>query len=501
MKNDFFGINQKPAVPDRMAPGTAVKSIRPWLNKLRDAVGAKTLSLGGSVFRRSPDATPFEISAGGDTIKVETGKWTRNAGIKTLATDVDETFFSITAAESGSFQASTDYYVYLVLEATNRDPSFSPDSVVVKADIAYPFASDGVQTTGNIYWMLGTISTNADTRFTTPTQDWTGGDIDDTSIVADSLSAFATVYRSIGLRGGNDTNTGKLQIFGWDTATATGSDLNDADLFPYQPSANDHQLDYISLEQISDKTAADLLLNDDWLGGIIDWINDGGGIDDKKAQHTVLDFVSDVAAGVGKSNGNTDHDDTYWRAFLTGFIDSKTFKTSGLVASTNVATGSVAAAISATLGGIYSHLTALASAFQLHTAGTPDVDNLWNVSTLLAKTSGLISVETVDGAITIEAKGAANDLNLLSAAGDVKITSDDDTDIEASESFIVNASTSIDMNTGGFANISAASYVNLDPTGDFKINGTAGWSGTFQVTQGGVTKDVTVTKGIITNVA
>jgi len=60
------------------------------------------------------------------------------------------------------------------------------------------------------------------------------------------------------------------------------------------------------------------------------------------------------------------------------------------------------------------------------------------------------------------------------------------------------------INGGGASGLelqAAAAFVNLNPSGNLEINGTAGWSGTFQVTQSGVTKDVTVTKGIITDVS
>lgn len=49
----------------------------------------------------------------------------------------------------------------------------------------------------------------------------------------------------------------------------------------------------------------------------------------------------------------------------------------------------------------------------------------------------------------------------------------------------------------GFLKLIASDYVNLDPTGDLRINNTIGASGSFTTVDG---KTVTVTKGIITSI-
>jgi len=47
--------------------------------------------------------------------------------------------------------------------------------------------------------------------------------------------------------------------------------------------------------------------------------------------HTTLDFTGSGEIGVGKSFGNTDHDDTYWHYAYLDYVDSKSYRTTGEV--------------------------------------------------------------------------------------------------------------------------------------------------------------------------
>jgi len=397
-----------------------------------------------------PDA-PFRIEVGVNEIQVQVGSWTRNGTLCTFTPDASENYLTVSSpVGGGAFANSTTYIIYAQLEDStgNYDPATAPDSVGIYADTSVP--ADLSPISGNIYMRLGTAVTDGSGFFSQPTQEQFGN-IDDVAYIPDSNSAFATSgaeVRKYSLElcptAGRLQFRRNLQILEWDAPTQATIVANDLLMFQ-DIGTTGTPLRYLTAENLT-KYVSD---NFDPSGGggqiIGDWLNNNLYI-----KHTSLNYAEDdeTELGVGRSLGSTNHDDVYWRAYddsslRTGhdaFIDGKEFRTTGKA---------WAGEIHVSPDGIADPQYWDATDLEVDLAGEADIDAVGNIY-LDAQARGRL-------------RGATG-LELRSTGGSVSLSAN------VSE-----------------ASVNAGTFVNLNPTGELQINGTAG-----------ITEADWLTKGIMT---
>lgn len=197
---------------------------------------------------------PFKLFADGKTIRVTQGSWTRNGTKVSLAPDTDKTFYSITdpVGADTEFQADTTYSVYLGLSSSTRDAALQPDAVNVYAGESMPTDEPS---SGNYYWLLGTVYCDDNSKLYQPNQVWTGGDIDDVSYICDADSTIDSDpdfrYHSIEMSPRDDTHYGTLQLYDWDDQTPQTPVAGDLFMFQDVNTDDNKYLRYVALEDLS----------------------------------------------------------------------------------------------------------------------------------------------------------------------------------------------------------------------------------------------------------
>ena len=384
---------------------------------------------------------PFKISVTASTIRVTSGIQTRYGSPVTLAPDGGETYKTISAAVSGAFAASTQYFIYTILERSDdiNDPALLPDSVNVYADTTFPFSDDITQEAGNIYKLIGWVSTNSDTIFQTPVQRWLGGDVDNISIVPDSDSQYDFVegtdeyrYSSIEFAPRLKRHFRNLQLKNWHDPTAES--VVSADVMPFQQDGDLNKvLRYTSINNMNTYFGENIEINYDQITNfnhpLLTFTPDNPGIAGKTKDHShVYPQIGDTYLGANTGFGGggvwfqnigygsdfgdlatgkaidlmgsglhsraVGQDTTLnWHSqnLLNGIWykdDSGAFVALEAVDSVSNVTG----AIQARAGGIYCNNTLLAETLQLHVGGTPEVSNAWNKGNMRANVTGLVSL-------------------------------------------------------------------------------------------------------------
>jgi hypothetical protein len=179
---------------------------------------------------------------------------------------------------------------------------------------------------------------------------------------------------------------------------------------------------------------------------------------------TKLPGVTVIATSANENSPKVidDHDDTYWHAYneatpvgVADFVDAKDYRTTGKV---------------------------WASELHVSPDGIADPQK-WTAAALTANVTGAANI-------------TAGDDSTWYVDGGLYITADDPLELTSNNAWVKLKAT--DGGGGGYIDLTADGYLNLNPTGELQINGTAGWTGTFTNGDGDT---VTVTKGIITNVA
>lgn len=407
-----------------------------------DLVATQThngLSLGIAKKKRVSIDFPYKLTVGGNEIRVEKARYTRYGTPLTSSVEAGKTYKAITQPgdpAAGAWAASTTYYVYVKLESSTGqwDPALGPDQISFYATTALP--ADVSDIGGNIYTVLGTVDTDSNAILKQPEQWRWGGDIDNIALVPDGNSPFATdgsEYRYYSLEFCATLARGKyrrnLQIYEWDSPTEATPESDD--LFMFQDvSENNLYLRYVTLSNLATAIANDPT----GIGVIADELNNNNLI-----HHTDLDY-SDVgsgwaAKGTGKAGYNTDHDESYWRTFADGsFVDSKTFKTTG---------------------GIYANDLFINDA----------VTNRWG--------NDAFNVNVVSAIIL----NAGTELQLDAAGGAITGTASTSIDFFATTDVNLQATTANNVSGATVLIQSNSGQVNLAPSGELQINGTAGVTG------------------------
>ena len=411
----------------------------------------------------------FRVTDQGDgSIHTKIGIWTRRGVVLALAPDAGETYLTTSGIGANDF-------VYVQLNSDtpldeNANPALYPDYLSIESSGTNPNIDD---TTG-LYWVLGKFTNEVWKQF------WLG-DIDDFMMIPDAAS---------GTDGSSESDARNYSLDYADNRTYSRHQYELEDHGWTNPTEGTPTVDeLIMFRAVNDAgwkkkycTSTDLVKNVDWteiwehitddddtIGDTIITYLDG------KFEHTKLLYSGyTTALGVGKSLGGTDHDDVYWRAFndssgVAGhdtWTDAKTYKTSGLLEITNTTEAGAGAGAILTAGGILSKKIISGKQFSLNDgAGVLDEDNIWNIASSRQTVSGLMRLESTASSVELHAKQGIGNW----AEGQI----------------LLNAGTDI----------------NLVVAGDLTIDGFAGWSGVYQVTIAGISKDVTVTKGIITDVS
>ena len=405
----------------------------------------------------------FRVTDQGDgSIHTKIGIWTRRGVVLALAPDAGETYLTTSGIGANDF-------VYVQLNSDtpldeNANPALYPDYLSIESSGTNPNIDD---TTG-LYWVLGKFTNEVWKQF------WLG-DIDDFMMIPDAASgtdgSSESDARNYSLDYADNRTYSRhqyeLEDHGWTNPTEGTPTVNELIMFRAVNDAG-WKKKYC--------TSTDLVKNVDWTEiweHITDDPDEGDTIGDTiitylegDFEHTKLLYSGyTTALGVGKSLGGTDHDDVYWRAFNDSsgvadhdtWTDAKTYKTSGLLEITNTTEAGAGAGAILTAGGIFAEKNIAGLRLQLQDGtGTVDDFNRWDTASLYVVVDDFAYINAGDGFYVF-----ANEIIQLNSAIDLEL------------------------------------YID----GDFLMNGDAGWSGVYQVTIAGISKDVTVTKGIITDVS
>ena len=419
------------------------------------------------------------------SVLVNAGTYTCN-GKPTATTEFDKSDTTITGegndidGYAGAFSGAGDKYVYLEKYATApdtyKDATLDPDGIKIVCAGTFPNESDQMR---HKYWRLAKFEVNASLEVIADSivLYWIG-DIDELTIVPDGEMSNALQYPiktlewrkpadggqyqmqmndaeiatlqngegwsdRIGIAGmlkNAPNGDGELEWYGVDTDSGSGQ--NSIQL------ADQGQFEIYGMPYASDPAASgyDFCMRDG-AGGSVVWVDVANSVlagllitaieTAGTLKHTNLAYTFAGGLGVGKSVGNTDHDDSYWHEYTTSNnTDAKDFHTSGEV---------------------------WADDFKLNDA---DTTNFWNAEGFNVQTTGDIDINSTAGVMTIGDAASPPSIDIF---GDT---------------------TTVDGITALYLSGTNIYY-----------NTQAGWSGTFQATQNGITVDVTVTNGGITNVA
>ena len=434
---------------------------------------------------------PFRISTGGVSIRVRQGSVTRNDSRLTLAVDSGKDWKTLTTdKDGGAFTANTTYIVYVALERNDNQyhPGLAPDQISVYAVDSVTGIPSGSPVTANEYIRLGTIATDANTKFKQPVQEWWGGDIDDVVYVPDSNNPYDAAasspyttpaeyrFNSLELSPRANRHFRDLQIYNWDSPNVVT--LATDDYFMFQDTSdNNKSLQYITAQGFLDWIEENLDLSDSVNGGGIgDWLHESS---NWKNYHTNDNFtdIGDgwAALGTGKSGGNTDHDDSYWHAYNDGsaigghdaFIDTKDYRT----------TGDVWAA-------------------ELHLSADGSTDSqYWTAAAFLANvtgafnlTAGATSDWNITGALTLD---TTTNMDLTSSGGSVGINADGNINL------VVTGAGNVSLGSTGGGAVLYLGSVGGGLFSSIEYNGNTGLD-TYGDTKGGFTDQSAFEAGIET---
>ena len=295
------------------------------------------------------------------------------------------------------------------------------------------------------------------------------GDIPKKRFVCDANSPYGGRLKSLQKRGSADTHYDDGEIYEWHNPTTIAVDH--ADLMIVQDVGQaDKPVRYFTTRVMSNFVENNLAASPGGLGQTYAYYyNTNHSIIHHQLNSTTGKASGDFDDGGGEEN--EDHDKRYWASYdIASSIDAKGFRTTGAVWESEL------------------HLSA---------DGSTD-SQYWTAAAQKVNVTGAIDIDAGSG-IAID---AVNDITITAASLGITLTgtafsgvaSNGAASLTGSDNVVL---TSVSEEIALLANTD----IELIPTSDLKINGLIGWSGTVQVTQNGVTKDATITKGIITNVA
>lgn len=384
------------------------------------------------------------IDDANNEIRVTQGRATRFGNITQLVTDTGETYKSINEPSGGQpWAADTTYYVYYALGGGGYNPATNPISVTVAVSATTP-PTDFLG--ADIYRVLATVTTDADANFNGVTQLWRGGDSDDVAVVPDGegivTAGSDAQHFSLEFVSTDTSRTlhaRDLQVFEWDDPTE--QEPLAADLFVFQDVADaEKHLRYVTLDDLGEYIS-DYIEPGSGEGSLVEKISDEQNLSNLIYHHN-LDATANIGGADFDQGGgdiNDDHDKRYFKFRLaTGAAEDKDFDTLGSV-------------------------TARDFFIEDRQANT------WGDAGFTVDVTGVFSL--MDTALNEVTSSAAAGLTLVAGIGTLTLQSAGDV--------------ALTPNAGS----------------DILYAGNAGETFTFQALVNGVTKDITVTKGGITNVA
>ena len=382
-----------------------------------------------------------------NTVKVNFGIWTRNGNPIDMTVDAGKDYKTLAL---GSVPNET-FYIYVLLgSTTSYDAGLVPDTLVTFFDTNAPSTWEA-NSMRNVRQLIGIVTTDSNGGITSLTQTWLG-DIDDTNFIGDTNNAN-TSFQSIEI---NHDNTSAYylsgQLFEFDNPSVAPTLTTDDTVLVRDDSEGD--LVYAD---------ASNLVNNYGIGAAVGtYLNTNG--------YYWIQGDSGDQSCYGESIGNDSKD-------IVIDLDGQKLMDGANTAIVDWG----------------NHFVNGAS---------------WTVTdTTAATTSSQIGAWIVRGGVTAK-KGVHGEKTTGTFAG---LFQDDATVGNEYALFGCNGSllaSFYSFSTGGRIDFGDGTYmmnvdgdVNVQSSGDYYHNGNQGWTGTFQVTQGGVAKDCKVSGGIIYDVS
>lgn len=216
------------------------KKLADWMNSVAKQLNRAEVVSGGTArptelgFRIEVDGLgnddmPFWLTYVTTAIRVRQGTVQRNGTSVTLAPDSGEEYKSITALVGGAFGASATYIVYGIL-----DKGLVPTTLTVAAAAALP-----ADTQKNLYFQIGTATTNSSSEINGVVQTWWGGNRDDVAYIFDAESPNIASKNYSLQASPNAGHVGEGQLYGWIGATSTNPDWNNGAFLTYREVTTD----------------------------------------------------------------------------------------------------------------------------------------------------------------------------------------------------------------------------------------------------------------------